>query len=285
VTPLIFFALALNMKGAALAGDRLVTWGEQILEWSLPDLQNLVLAEPAQPVGEGGCLDSDGRGLFLQEGDKLVYRGAPDWRKARIVDHGIDMHNCAVVTLLGERGVLLTQRGMQVRFYRFPDFAEREVYSFYSASYQAGLALFDVDGDGRRDIFCGNYWIRSPENWKLPWHDFAIELYNQEHDSAKMTEVVEDDGTLTVAQGHLAEGRVAHFRPPSDVKQLWTEENVVILHYPHAAAPGLVAENNGPHSRVFVNGRLAGETDGVHTAFRTRFGYVLVGAESVFLRK
>jgi len=285
MTTALFCFLALKMTGAAMAGDRLVTWGEQILEWSLPDLHRKVLAAPSAPVGEGGCLEADGKGLFLQEGDLLVYRRAPDWSKVRVLDHGIDMHNCVVVSLLGERGVLMTQRGMQARFYSFPDFHEREVYSFYSASYQSGLVLADIDGDGLTDIFCGNYWIRSPENWKLPWHDFAIELYNQEHDSAKMTVVLEDDGTLTVAQGHLAEGRVARFRRPADVKQLWQEENVTILHYPHAAAPGIVAENNGPRSRVFIGGREAEATDGAHTAFRTRFGYVLVGAEGVWLRK
>src|SRR5579884_234746 len=236
--------LLLNMRGAAWDGaNRLITWGDQILEWRLPGLQKHVLAIPAAPVGEGGCLDPDGRGLFLQEGGQLVLRRAPKWQTARVIDHGIDMHNCTVTTLLGHRGVLMTQRGMQVRFYEFPDFHYIELYSFYSASYQAGLVITDIDADGRPDLLCGNYWIQSPAAWELPWHDFAIELYNEERESAKLSLALESDGTLTVAQGHVANGRVARFRRAADPKKLWTEEDVRMLHFPHALAPGLVAEN------------------------------------------
>jgi hypothetical protein len=283
---LLICLLALNMKGAAWDGARhLITWGDQILQWSLPDLRRRVLASPSAPVGEGGCLDRDGRGLFLQEGDRLVYRRAPEWQRAQVLDHGIDMHNCIVTTLLGRRGVLMAQRGMQVRFYTFPDFHYTEIYSFYSASDQAGLLLADVDGDHRTDILCGNYWIRSPEAEDLPWHDFAIELYNQEHEAAKLSLALDGAGVLTVAQGHLPDGRVAHFRRAADARKLWTEEDARILHYPHALASGLVAENNGPHSRVLIGGREAQETDGVHTAFLTRYGYVLIGAERIYFRR
>jgi len=283
---LLLCLLALHLTGAAWDGARrLITWGDQIIEWRLPGLQRRVLATPAAPVGEGGCLDDGGRGLFLQEGDRLIYRRSSNWQQARVLDHGIDMHNCIVATVLGRRGVLITQRGMQVRFYAFPDFQYTEVYSFYSASYQAGLVLADIAGDNRPDMLCGNYWIRSPASWDLPWHDFAIELYNQQHDSAKLTLALQQDGAVIVAQGHLANGRVARFRPPPNREKLWIEEDVRVLHYPHALAPGLVAENNGPHSRVFIDGRESTETDGVHTAFKTQFGYVLVGADKVYLRR
>ena len=272
------------IRGGALApaGGSLFTWGSGLHRW---ELGNGPLG-PRQPLplsgdsfGEGGCFANvsgeERPGLVLEQLPgtdpaalgKLVWLEAPDWRP-HVIDSGIEMSECVETNLLGHRGILMVQRHAQVRFYPYPLSKDghadyQEVYSFYTPSRQAGLLLADVDGDGFMDILSGNYWIKSPEAYELPWHLFAIELYNETPASATLRLALANGGKdLFVAQRDMEQAKVTWFRRPADPKVLWEAHPLEVpggIHYAAGLLAGswgsdgvdvLAGEHNGAESRL-----------------------------------
>jgi hypothetical protein len=216
-----------EIRGAVMSGEALYTWGDGVHRWD-SSLKHTPVA--AGKWGEGGCIadvNGDGRrDLVLQRGaglGELVWLEAPTWRVHKFDDE-IEMPDCLEATLFDRRGILMIHRGMQVRFYewRADKPAMREIYSIYTPSRQAGLALADVDLDGRPDILCGNYWIQSPARFDLPWHIFAIDTWFEEPLSASMR-LLWLPGRIRVAvQREMEQARAAVFRPTANVKELWS---------------------------------------------------------------
>jgi hypothetical protein len=263
-----------EFRGAALDGTRLFAWGEALVEWKLPSGRPRVLARGE--FQEGGCLtDLDGNGqveFAAQEGPELgslTWRRAPAWKPERI-DSKVEMHDCIGARLFGRTGLLMVHRYGQVRFYERPSkpaerWPYREIYSFYTASRQGGLMLHDVDGDGLTDIISGNYWIRSPKSFDLPWRLFAINTDHSTPDAATSRFAMLDPARLVISQGHVWNGKLSIFARPSDPSQLWMELRLNpqgTLTKPHGLdavdldGDGdkdiLVAENTGESARIFV---------------------------------
>ncbi len=270
-----------EIAGAVLAGHTLFAWGDGLYAFDLPRGRPRTLL-PGVRFAAAGCLadiNQDGLAdLVLQEGapaGRLVWLEAPAWSRHQI-DSGVETPDILPATLHGRRGLLIVHRHIQVRFYQPPPQAPaarwpyRDLYSFYTPSRQAGLALEDVDRDGRPDILCGNYWIRSPDRFDLPWPLYAINLYTETPASATLRLAVADlarpgSRDLAVSQGEVSGARLAWFERPADPKRLWVEhrlEGALNLQRPRAFAvadfdgdgrPDIAAgENNGARSRLLL---------------------------------
>jgi hypothetical protein len=293
-----------ELRGAAVEGGSLIAWGSRFASWELPGGRMRVLGDLRARLAGPACLtdvNGDGRVDLVALEDTpardLVWLEAPDWRRRRI-DGGIETPDVLPVRLHGRKGVLIVQKYGQLRFYeapRTPDspWPSRDIYSFYTPSRQAGLLAADIDGDGLTDLLCGNYWVRSPERFELPWRLFAVNTWSETPGSAavRLAMAATTPGrppAAAAAQGELPNARLAWFEAPPDPKQLWIErrlEGTLGIRHPRALALGdldgdgrsdLVAgEDAGGGSRVWLfhdegtsrlRPREIGRTSGIHTA-------------------
>ncbi len=239
---LLLTPLQAQIRGGALVAHpkpALLTWGSKLQLWPLNGGAPRTLQDRAD-YGPGGCVaDVDGDGqddLLVQQRpgpSPLVLLHAPAWRP-RIVENETDFHDCLEFTLAGRRGVLLPHFNSQLRFYLFPGFEYKEIYSIYTASQQGGMLLHDVDHDGLPDLFLGNYWVKNPGQLDVDWRLYAVNIFHDTPTAALAAFGMWKDDWLFWAETTAKNARIVAYEPPVDRKQLWIEHRLEPLDEPRA---------------------------------------------------
>lgn len=239
---LLLAPLHAQIRGAALIEKpqpAILTWGARLQSWPLNGAAPTTLLHE-RDFGPGGCIadvDADGLDdLLVQQHpglSRFLWLRAPDW-SPRTIEPETDFANCLPFTLAGHHGVLIQHHFSQVRFYLFPTFEYKELYSIYTASQQGGLLPHDVDHDGLTDIFIGNYWMKNPGVLGVAWRLFAINLWHDTPTAARAALALWRNRSLLWAAAADAPARIALFHPPPDPRQLWTPQLLAPLDQPRA---------------------------------------------------
>jgi hypothetical protein len=242
---LMAFALAVAPAVAEIRGAALVqhpqpgvlTWGTELKFWPLAGGSPTTLKQGTE-FGPGGCVDDvDGDGqddLMVQErsgSGSFLWLRAPKW-EPRVIERETEFRDCLPFEFDGNKGVLVPHFNAQLRLYLYPKrldvrWAYSEIYSIYTASQQGGLLSFDVDGDGLMDLFIGNYWMRNPGKWDLPWRLYNMNTFFDKPDSALARQAIYQrpghaKPDLLWAESEGAPARFALLERPADEKQAWT---------------------------------------------------------------
>lgn len=221
--------------------EGVLTWGTELKLWPLGGGVPVTLLKGTN-FGPGGCVaDVQGRGLddlLVQETprpSRFLWLRAPKW-ESRVIEAETEFRDCLPFDLDGHRGVVVPHFHAQLRFYEFPKRRDEawkysEIYSIYTASHQGGLLEYDVDGDGQADLFIGNYWMRNPGSWDLPWRLFNMNTFFDKPDSALARQALYQrpgraEPDLIWAESEGAPARLALLERPDDVKQQWPAQMI-----------------------------------------------------------
>lgn len=213
--------LRAQIRGAAATRHgTILTWGSEVTEWTNGHAR--VLRRNVN-FGEGGCAapgaliaaESPGRSAMIRL--PLEGEGSPE-----VIEPDTEFSDCLWTRLLGHAGVLVAHRYSQVRFYEpgaTTPWPYQEIYSIYTASQQGGLLESDVDEDGFPDLYVGNYWMKSPAAFELPWRIFAINLYH-ETETAALARLALFGSKDLIWAARTGE-RVTWFERPANVRDQW----------------------------------------------------------------
>lgn len=115
---------------------------------------------------------------------------------------------------------------------------------------EEGLAIGDVDGDGKNELVCGTYWYKYTDaGWVA--HKFATGYITTkvaigDIDGDGRNEIVLSEGDPCV-YGRMQGGKVGWFKPNGDVTELWKE---------HCLADGLLDAHTLQLGDICGNGHL-----------------------------
>jgi len=246
--------MAERYRGFTLGNGGLLTWGDRLLWRESTERAARELRGPG-PALTAACLAGPFAVACDPEG---LFRYPLAGGRRELIDRGVVTADMVPATLFGRHGVVLIHKHAQLRFYQFaPGWPVRDLYSIYTPSWQGGLLVADVDGTGHLDLFCGNYWLRAPERFDLPWRLFAINTWTETEPSGVMR-LAWDGRSLYAAQRLLAPARVARFDRPADPTAMWPARRLPDALHPvslEIAKAGLLLAERGGRITLWQNGR------------------------------
>jgi|GEM_PF-1393989 len=219
----------------------ILSWGTELQFWPLAGGAP-VLLKSGVDFGPGGCVDDvdgDGRDDLLVQGRNgvgpFLWLRAPRW-EPRVIERETEFRDCLPFTFDGRRGVVIPHFNAQLRLYEYPKqrdgkWTYNEIYSIYTASQQGGLLAYDVDGDGLTDLFIGNYWMRNPGRWDLPWRLFNMNTFFDTPGAALARQALyrrpgRAKPDLLWAESEGAPARFALLERPADERQAWPPQMI-----------------------------------------------------------
>ncbi len=212
-----------------------------------------------------GDVDGDGAlDIIIPSNEGLMWyrkpsgRGADPtgpWMAANIGSAGARMHNVEVADLNGDGRLDIVTRhqsgfghllGNQIHLW-IQETPTRFHHRTFPCPHGEGLAVADVDGDGRPDVIIGGRWYRNPEDplggeWTehryMPEARFATGWTNGDV-MVRVADINGDGRTEIVLSPSEGQGHLSWFAPPADPREAdWQEHVIAATDHSHALALG-----------------------------------------------